>query len=164
MSQKSRIRMEKEPSIREHCVASLTCLLSCINVFNPDYPQDKRYHSTIKGLYDLLPYSYQHWWDDVLLLEALPQSLRAPPELGSVMMQLSSALEKLHTAGRSTYTAQDPVQKVAIPVNIIESYPGLCAAGRMLMEERTRKAIPDEISRRGMSARGCERRKRISIG
>ncbi|KAI0421831.1 hypothetical protein F5X98DRAFT_389104 [Xylaria grammica] len=82
------VRINRDRAYLEHAVATTTCLLSGLDVFNPGYSSHDCSMRVLKGLHGFHVFTYEHWIDCVL--RALSQK-----EPGEHMLQLRSNLSEV---------------------------------------------------------------------
>lgn len=138
--------------IREHSIASITCLLSGLKVFQPDYSHFDRSLRVLKGLHGFHIYATEYWVDYILSIVTSPNALSQSDLLPSVLNDLSKNLERL---GES-FNAFDDKDNSTLSENgldLLKAHKGLHASAIAALEARSRKALVDELEDEGMCAR-----------
>ncbi|KAE8552363.1 hypothetical protein EYB25_006257 [Talaromyces marneffei] len=138
----SKLLISRDREIYEHTLASTTCLLSGLEVFNVGYANQDRMMRVLKGLHGFHIYANQYWVDNVL--EIL--SSGTPPShlfgLTTTLQNLSSTLEIL---GGSSL-ASKKTGELSISDNRLDrirEYPGLLKNARISLQARSQKILGD---------------------
>jgi hypothetical protein len=79
--------------IREHGIASITCLLSGLKVFQPDYPHLERSLRVLKGLHGFHVYASEYWVDYILSIVTSQDALSQPDLLSAIIHDLSKTID-----------------------------------------------------------------------
>jgi hypothetical protein len=136
--------------MREHGIASITCLLSGLEVFQPDYPNSVRSLRVLKGLYGFHVYANEYWVDYILSIVKSHSALSQPPLLSLVVNDLSVKLESLGKSPNSLENEDDSMPSEG-GLDLLKGYKGLYESARAALEARSRKRSGDEIGKGGMS-------------
>ncbi|KAH8747114.1 NACHT domain protein [Hyaloscypha sp. PMI_1271] len=144
----SKLLIAEDKVIREHSIASVTCLLSGLKVFQPDYPHFDRSLRVLKGLHGFHIYATEYWVDYILSIVTSPNALSQSDLLPSVLNDLSKNLESL---GES-FNAFDDKDNSTLSENgldLLKAHKGLHASAIAALEARSRKALGDELEDEG---------------
>ncbi|QYS92918.1 NACHT domain-containing protein [Trichoderma simmonsii] len=85
----SSLTITQEESLQEHGVATVSCLLSGLQVFSKVYPEQARYLRVIKGLHGFHVYATEFWTEYLLSSVKFP---RGDPENTSPLLVLACKL------------------------------------------------------------------------
>jgi hypothetical protein len=146
----SKILIAEDKVIREHCIASVTCLLSGLEVFQPDYASSARSLRVLKGLHGFHVYANEYWVDYILSIVTLHDTLRKPPLLSLVANDLSRKLESLDKSYNALDNKEDSIPSEQ-GLDLLKEYKGLYACAKAALEARSRKRLGEEIVEEGMS-------------
>jgi hypothetical protein len=136
----STLLITEDRVIREHGIASVTCLLSGLKVFQPDYPHFDRSLRVLKGLHGFHIYATEYWVDYILSIVTSPDALSRADLLPSVVNDLSKNLDSLG----EPFNAFDDEDNSTLSENgldLLKAYKGLHANARAALEARSRKGF-----------------------
>jgi len=97
-SSSSAVAINEHDALREHGLATITCLLAAVEVFNKDVPEQTRLLRLVKGVHALHIYSTEYWTEYLLANAASLQGLQASPALISLGSRLVEALDTISSA------------------------------------------------------------------
>jgi hypothetical protein len=146
----SKILTTEDKVIREHGIACVTCLLSGLEVFQPDYSCSVRSLRVLKGLHGFHVYANEHWVDYILSIVKSQDALRQPPLLSLVVNDLSRKLDSLRESPNRLENKDDSMLSEN-GLDILKEYKGLYASARAALEARSSKGLGDEMEEGGMS-------------
>ncbi|KAF2017850.1 hypothetical protein BU24DRAFT_161284 [Aaosphaeria arxii CBS 175.79] len=89
----SALILKEEDAIREHAIASVSCLISGMQVFSKLYNEQTRLLRLIKGVHGLHVYATEYWTEYVLANAALEGGLDGSPKLLDVIKTLAETLD-----------------------------------------------------------------------
>jgi hypothetical protein len=138
--------------IREHGIASITCLLSGLKVFQPNYPHFDRSLRVLKGLHGFHIYATEYWVDYILSIVTSPNALSQPDLLPSVLNDLSKNLDSLGESFNA-FDDKDNSTLSESGLDLLKAHKGLYASAIAALEARSRKGFGDELEEEGMSTR-----------
>lgn len=87
----SNLKIDEEAVLHQHCVASVTCLLSSLRLLHDDYHESHRL--IIKGIYGLQLYASEYWTESLLSVLELRGDLGTFPALHTSLCQLTEAID-----------------------------------------------------------------------
>ncbi|ORX96342.1 hypothetical protein BCR34DRAFT_181469 [Clohesyomyces aquaticus] len=140
----STIMLSDKILVEAHGVATLTCLISGLEVFSERYEQQKRCVRLVKGLHGFHIYSTEYWID--YLLDSTSESAEGLVE--------SSTLVKLACGLALRLAQMDPSASLgkAIPESTVDGrlkrlqrYPSLCRVVEAAAEARSLKRLEAEL-------------------
>lgn len=103
----------RSQALQEHGIASITCLLSGLETFHFQYPEQDRLLRVAKGLYGLLVYATEFWAEYLLscpdLHETIDRNLSGP--LVQLACQLGDELERSCPARSDQRDTVEPADK-----------------------------------------------------
>ena len=137
--------------IREHGIASATCLLSGLEVFQPDYPCLLRSLRVLKGLHGFHAYASEYWVDYILSIVTSHDTLSQSPLLSSVVNDLSEQLDSLGETSNALDNKDDSIPSEN-GLKLLKGHRGLYASALAALKARSRKGLGDEMEKGGMSA------------
>jgi len=137
--------------MREHGTASATCLLSGLEVFQPDYPYLLRSLRVLKGLHGFHVYASEYWVDYILSIVTSHYALSQSPLLSSVVNDLSGKLDSLGGSCNALDNKDDSIPSEN-GLNLLKGHKGLYANAIAALEARSRKILGDEMGKGGMPA------------
>lgn len=141
--------------IREHGIASVTCLLSGLKVFQPDYPHFDRSLRVLKGLHGFHIYATEYWVDYILSIVTSPDALSQPGLLPSVVDDLSKNLDSLGESF-NTFDDKDSPTPSENGLDLLKAHKGLHTSAIAALKARSRKEFGDKLGEEGMSPRPFE--------
>jgi hypothetical protein len=147
----SKILITEDQVIEEHGIASATCLLSGLEVFQPDYPCSLRSLRVLKGLHGFHVYASEYWVDYILSIVTSHYALSQSPLLSSVVNDLSGKLDSLGGSCNALDNKDDSIPSEN-GLNLLKGHKGLYANAMAALEARSRKGLGDEMGKGGMSA------------
>ncbi|KAH6663538.1 hypothetical protein B0J14DRAFT_683261 [Halenospora varia] len=156
---RSKILIIEDNVIREHGSASIICLLSGLEVFQPDYPSSARSLRVLKGLHGFYVYANEYWVDYILSVVTSQDALSQPSLLSLVVNDLSGKLDSLSES--SNALDNEDLMPSEMGLDLLKGYKGLYASARAALKARSRKGLGDEIGKGG-SAVGLEQVKELS--
>jgi hypothetical protein len=136
----SKLLISRDKEIYEHALASTTCLLSGLEVFNVGYSHQDRIMRVFKGLHGFHVYANQYWVDHVLDIFASTNSQHQLFDLSTTLRNLSNALEMLEglsVASKKTGELSTSDNRL----DLLKKYPGLHKNAKIAAQARSQKAF-----------------------
>jgi hypothetical protein len=146
----SKLLIIEDKVIQEHGIASVTCLLSGLNVFQPDYTHLDRSLRVLKGLHGFHVYASEYWVDYILSIVTSHDALSQPDLLSSVVHDLSKTLDGLGESF-SALNNKDSSTPLENRLEILKAHKGLYTSAIATLEARSRKEVGDESREESMS-------------
>lgn len=135
--------IKNQEAFEEHGVATITCLLSGLDVFNTTYDKQARYHRVLKGLHGFHIYATEYWTEYLLSRAEYASGLEANSTLFSLACQM---VDRLNAADDSTTTehieAQSSVQEKRLAY--LQQFPILYKRVRAYLDARSIKRLEYE--------------------
>jgi hypothetical protein len=144
----SKLLISRDKEIYEHALASTTCLLSGLEVFDVGYSDQDRITRVLKGLHGFHIYANQYWVDYVLDISSSTLQQQVC-NLTTTLQNLSNMLEKLGGLPLASKKAGE----LAVSDNrldLIKTYPGLYKNAKSALQARSQKmfgGLPREEGR-----------------
>jgi hypothetical protein len=147
----SKLLLTEDKVIREHVIACLTCLLSGLKVFQPEYPHLDRSRRVLKGLHGFHVYASEYWVGYILSVLASHDGLSQPERLSSIIHDLSKILDNLGESCNALDNKDNstPSEK---SLDLLKVHKGLYANALAALAARPRKGFGDESEEGGISA------------
>ncbi|RGP69068.1 nacht domain-containing [Fusarium longipes] len=107
------IVITRNQALQEHGIASVTCLLSALETFGSQYPQQERLLRVAKGLYGLHVYATEFWTEYLLSCADTVDKTREASSATLIRLacQLTDELERLNPTGTETSATVEPYDK-----------------------------------------------------
>lgn len=135
--------IKNQEAFEEHGVATITCLLSGLDVFNTIYDKQARYHRVLKGLHGFHIYATEYWTEYLLSRAEYASGLEVNSTLFSLACQM---VDRLNAADDSTTTehieAQSSVQEKRLAY--LQQFPILYDRVRAYLDARSIKRLEYE--------------------
>jgi hypothetical protein len=129
----------QDKAVYEHGIASVTCLESGLNVFNPGFSGHDRNTRVLKGLHGFHVYANENWLNyvsDILTSRDRQQA----PDLLATLARLSDRLASLGVSSASTNIESEPTLSGGV-LDLIKEYPALYKNAKMALQARDRKTL-----------------------
>lgn len=137
----SKLLISRDKEIYDHALASTTCLLSGLEVFNVGYSHQDRIMRVFKGLHGFHVYANQYWVDHVLDIFASTNSQHQFFDLTTTLRNLSNALEMLE--GLSAFASKKKGELTVSDnrLDLLKEYPGLHKNAKIAAQARSQKML-----------------------
>jgi hypothetical protein len=137
----SKLLISRDKEIYDHALASTTCLLSGLEVFNVGYSHQDRIMRVFKGLHGFHVYANQYWVDHVLDVFASTNSQHQFFDLTTTLRNLSNALEMLE--GLSAFASKKTGELTVSDnrLDLLKEYPGLHKNAKIAAQARSQKVF-----------------------
>ncbi|KAK6335581.1 hypothetical protein TWF696_002349 [Orbilia brochopaga] len=132
----SLVPLTKEIAIREQCVASMTCLLSGLQVFQPVYSEESRRQRVLKGLFGFYAYADRFWVDTLLGFVKSYGHLSQHPSLATIAEAISSKLRSIYGISNETF-GQDVEDEGDL--GLLKEYEGIYTSAKAVLAARSDK-------------------------
>jgi hypothetical protein len=146
----SKLLITEDKVIREHAIASVTCLSSGLKVFQTDYPHSARSLRVLKGLHGFHVYASEYWVDYILTIVTSHDALSEPDLLSSVVQELSNTLDGL-SESVSALDTKDNLTLSENHLGLLKAHKGLYESAVATLEARSRKEFGDGFWEESMS-------------
>ena len=145
-SKESGALMSETTACFEHSVASVTCLLSGINVFGREFPDQERQLRVVQGLHSFHVYANEYWLDHVLVAGGSEQGIDQSSQLYALMSRLSSDLSELQSLKQNASGSQTrDTPSLEAQLLCLKGLPGLLGAAKTTLVSRTTRYMNDVI-------------------
>lgn len=143
----SKLLISRNKEIYEHALASATCLLSGLEVFNAEYSHQDRISRVLKGMHGFYIYANQYWVDYVLEIFS-SSSQQQVCDLTATLRTLSNALEMFGGLSlHSKKTGESAVSENRL--DLIKEYLGLYQNAKIVLQARKQKIVVGVSSKEG---------------
>jgi hypothetical protein len=129
----------------EHGTASVSCLLSGLIVFNPQFQAEERGLRVVKGLHAFHVYANEYWLDHLLAIGTSDRGFDHSPRLYALMHMLSSKLwdtEKKTTPVRSQLLDSGFADA---QLKCLASFEGLYRTAKATLQARSAKYLDEDV-------------------
>jgi hypothetical protein len=93
----STVMLKEEDALREQGVATLSCLLSGLKVFDTSYDDQQRLLRLVKGIHGFHVYATEYWTEYLLANAATHVGLEGSDKLLDLAIRLADALDDMTT-------------------------------------------------------------------
>ncbi|RAO67477.1 uncharacterized protein BHQ10_003489 [Talaromyces amestolkiae] len=143
----STLLIDRVKEVYEHAIASVTCLLSGLEVFNVGYSNQDRIMRVLKGLHGFHVYANQYWVDYILeILSLNSEQHNLQSGLTTILRDLSNALESSGRLLQSSKKAEELAVSDSRLV-LLKQYPGLYKNAQITLQARSQTMLGD-VSRK----------------
>ena len=145
----SKLPIVRDKAVYEHGIASVTCLESGLDVFNPGFSGHDRNTRVLKGLHGFHVYANENWLNyvsDILTSRDRQQA----PDLLATLAKLSDRLASLGISSASTNIESEPTLSGGV-LDLIKEYPALYKNAKMALQARDRKTLSGVTVQEGAS-------------
>jgi len=135
---------------REHCIASVTCLLSGLQVFQPGYLSSVRALRVLNGVHSFQVYATEYWVDYIIDVFAANDAFRHSELLFSVVNDLCGTLDCLYESTNVILDTEGTMSSER-GLDQLKEHKGLYASAKAALEARFRKGLEKEMEEDCMS-------------
>ncbi|GAM33896.1 hypothetical protein TCE0_013f01126 [Talaromyces pinophilus] len=139
VSVKDKLLIDRDKEIYEHALASTTCLLSGLEVFNVGYSHQDRMMRVLKGLHGFHVYANQYWIYYVLDIF----SANSQQQVCDLTMTLQNLSNMLGSSGEPSQSSKK-TDEMAVGDNrldLLKEYPGLYKNAKIALQARSQKML-----------------------
>jgi hypothetical protein len=101
----STVVLREEDALREQGIATLSCLLSGLKIFDPSYDDQARLLRLVKGIHGFHVYATEYWTEYLLANAAIHDGLEGSDKLSALTMQLADTLDGMTTLAPPSKTS-----------------------------------------------------------
>ncbi|KAH7360362.1 NACHT domain protein [Rhexocercosporidium sp. MPI-PUGE-AT-0058] len=140
----SKLLITEENMIKEHGLATLTCLLSGLETFQAGYPDALRSLRVIKGLHGFHLYANEYWVEYIISLIRSHDAFSQYTALPKAIHDLSEKLDGLGEYS-NVFESNEDLKLSDQGLDALKGYRGLYANARIALVARSKKELRDEF-------------------
>ncbi|KAF3767250.1 hypothetical protein M406DRAFT_338058 [Cryphonectria parasitica EP155] len=133
--------LDEEAALHQHCLASVTCLLSSLRLVEQDRQQ--AYRLLVKGVYGIQIYSVEHWTDYVLYVANSTCGLRIPSTLHDQLCLLSERLTSIFGQPSQNDVVEDSLKDPRL--QYLQKSEAVYLLVRAAMSSRSLKQLEEDL-------------------
>ncbi|KAI1748344.1 hypothetical protein F4782DRAFT_534453 [Xylaria castorea] len=130
------VHINQDRAYLEHAVATSTCILSGLYIFQPSYVSHDRSIRVLRGLHGFHAFAYEHWID--CILHALsPRDTRE--DMSQLFSILFEASQKLAVSQDSPITQNESITTLEPRLELLRRFPPLFQTAKEFLLARNQK-------------------------
>lgn len=146
------VAIQEHEALKEHGIASVTCLLAGFNVLTPTYAEHARYLRLIRGLHSLHVYANEYWVEYILENAALAAGLKAESTAESTLHSVACELAKRLNASPTFAGDPSAVDSTSLDsrLEFLRNQSTVYELVRAVLKSRSARSREIQVDQQGM--------------
>lgn len=129
----SNLIIHEDTTLQQHCLASVTCLLSSFRLLGGAF--DEKCRLIVKGVFDLQVYAYEYWTEYLLCVAESGRGLKAESQLLKVLIKFST---RLKLTFQNQFQPEEPSEgDIKLRVQYLHEYPDISEHVKRSLQARS---------------------------